>query len=216
MNLFRYICTFLPLCILADDRLRLNHADMLENITVKGQAIQILTGNVKFTKRNMVITCDRAKYREKTGQGSMTGKTKVIKEELTLTCDSLHFDSPNDILKTFGSTHIWDKDYDLFSDSLNYFTELNRGEALGNARLKQKDQIITADLLHYEKAPESDAVSYEAIGHVIIQEEERTATCGKAIYSQENETTHLYLDPQVETDTRTLSCLLYTSDAADE
>ena len=205
MNLFRYICIFLPLCILADDRLRLNHADMLENITVKGQAIQILTGNVKFTKRNMVITCDRAKYREKTGQGSMTGKTKVIKEELTLTCDSLHFDSPNDILKTFGSTHIWDKDYDLFSDSLNYFTELNRGEALGNARLKQKDQIITADLLHYEKAPESDAVSYEAIGHVIIQEEERTATCGKAIYSQEKETTHLYLDPQVETDTRTLS-----------
>ena len=102
MNLFRYICIFLPLCILADDRLRLNHADMLENITVKGQAIQILTGNVKFTKRNMVITCDRAKYREKTGQGSMTGKTKVIKEELTLTCDSLHFDSPNDILKTYG------------------------------------------------------------------------------------------------------------------
>jgi len=153
----------------------------------------------------MVITCDRAKYREKTGQGSMTGKTKVIKEELTLTCDSLHFDSPNDILKTFGSTHIWDKDYDLISDSLNYFTEMNRGEALGNARLKQKNQIITADLLYYEKAPESDAVSYEAIGHVIIQEEERTATCGKAIYSQEKETTHLYLDPQVETDTRTLS-----------
>ena len=205
MYWFKYICIFLPICVIADDRLRLNRADVLENITVKGQAIQILTGNVKFTKRDLIITCDRATYREKTGQGTMTGKTKVIKGELTLTCDSLHFDSPNDILKTFGSTHIWDKDYDLISDSLNYYTERDSGEAQGNARLKQKNQIITADLLHYEKIPENDAVSYVAIGHVVIQEEERTAICGKAVYSQEKETTHLYLDPQVETDTRTLS-----------
>ena len=176
MKSFHYFIWLFPVFIFPDDRLRLIHADVLENIIVDGKAVQYLTGNVKFTKRNMVITCDRAQFNENARQGAMTGETHIIKEDITLTCDSLHFDSPNDLIKTFGKTHIWDNDYDLEADSLNYYSELKKGEALGNATLTQKNQVIKADRLNYEKNRENEGVSFEAIGNVTIQESDRIAT----------------------------------------
>ncbi|NQU27599.1 MAG: hypothetical protein HQ528_04870 [Candidatus Marinimicrobia bacterium] len=183
--------------IYGDDRLRLKQADILENITVDGQAIQLLQGNVIITKNDLIMNCDNARYNEKTGQGILIGNVKIIQEELTLTCDSLHHDSPNDLLMGFGNTHIWDSDFDLTCDTLNYFSELDSGMAMGNTRLEQEKQVITARRLNYHKAPEAEAASYSAEGLVTIAEEGRIATCGKAVYAFEDSLTILKIDPVV-------------------
>ncbi|MFH1853028.1 MAG: putative LPS assembly protein LptD [Candidatus Neomarinimicrobiota bacterium] len=188
-----------------DDRLHLKRADVLENITVRGQAIQILRGAVVITKGDVTLTCDRARYNEKTGQGTLVGSVKIIQNELTLVCDSLHHDSPNDLLKGFGNTHVWDPDYDLVADTLYYFTKLDSGSAHGRVRLVQESQVIDADILTYHKAPEADAASYTATGNVVITEGQRVATCGRAVYAHDREMTLLQVNPVVKNDGQRLS-----------
>lgn len=188
-----------------DDRLRLERADVLENITVQGQAVQILTGNVVFTKGDLTLSCDRARYQEKSGLGNMVGDINVTQEDLTLTSDSLTFDSFNDVVTGFGQVHIWDQDYDLLADTLRYYTTLDSGLAWGNVRLKQENQIITAHQIAYRKKEGRDAVSYVATGNVSIREEDRVATCGTAIYSKDQEITWLKVDPQITEKDQVLS-----------
>ena len=116
------ILLILPLSLLADEKLRLKRADILENDIVNGRSIQYLYGNVIFEKGTMVINCDKAINIEKIGQSSMIGKVKVVDENRSLVCDSLHFDSPNNILYGFGNSRIWDKDYELKSDTITYLS----------------------------------------------------------------------------------------------
>ena len=74
------IIIFLPITLIADEKLRLIRADVLENDIVNGQSVQYLYGNVIFEKGSMVINCDKAFNIEKTGQSSMVGMVKVIDE----------------------------------------------------------------------------------------------------------------------------------------
>ena len=189
----------------ADDRLHLKRADVLENITVNRQAIQLLKGTVVITKKDLVLTCDHARYNEKTGQGILVGNVKILQDDLTLVCDSLHHDSPNDLMMAYGNTHVWDAEYDLVSDTLFYYSELDSGTAMGQVRLIQESQVITADRLTYTKPPEAEAASYTAEGNVVITESNRVATCGKALYAYEDGITILKLQPAVQEDGRTLS-----------
>jgi hypothetical protein len=50
----------IPLAILAEDRLRLKRADVLEYVVIDGQAVQYLNGNVVFEKGAMIINCAKA------------------------------------------------------------------------------------------------------------------------------------------------------------
>ncbi|NOZ04193.1 MAG: hypothetical protein GXO92_06250, partial [FCB group bacterium] len=204
--LYSILLLFLiPMLTRGDSRLRLKRADVLENITVDGAAVQILEGNVIFVKGLTTLTGDRARFYEKSGQGHLTGNVVVTKEERTLECDSLFYDSVNEVLKAYGNTHIWDKDYDLVADSLIYYSELDSGIALGNVRLNQVDQQITADRILYSKRAGQDAVSYKALGDVTILEGNRIATCGEADYSREDEVTILKINPRVKEEDRILT-----------
>ena len=81
-----------------DDRLRLKQADVLENITVNGQSMQYLKGNVTFIKGEMVMNCDWARFNQRTDQGFLFGNVSMVKDVQSLTCDSLFVDSPKDIM----------------------------------------------------------------------------------------------------------------------
>ena len=216
-----YIILFLsiPLAIFADDRLRLKRADILENVVIDGQAVQYLTGNVVFEKGTMIINCAKAINVEKTGQGSMTGNVKVVDNNRSLTCDSLHYDSPNDIFHGFGNARVWDNDYDLIADTVVYYSKLDSGIARGNAELTQKSQIITSHSIYYVKDEGEDAVSYTAEGNVTILENERKATCGRAIYNRKDQTTWLKLNPHVTEKDQTMTgseiILRYKDDVMD-
>ncbi len=208
INFQRLLLVVLALCTVtaaADKRLRLQRAAVLENITVDGKPYQLLRGDVVITKDQVTVYCDRARYHERTDQGQLVGHVRITKNELTLTCDSLHYDSPNDLFKAYGNTHAWDPDYDLVADTLFYFSELDSGSARSNARLIQESQVINADRLSYWKPPEADAASYIAERNVKITEGQRVATCGRALYSREEEFTILQIDPVVEEDGQLLS-----------
>ncbi|MFQ6677378.1 MAG: putative LPS assembly protein LptD [Fidelibacterota bacterium] len=186
------------------NRLRLKQADLLENKTINGQSVQILTGNVVFLKGDMTITCDTSHYQEKTGQGLLSGHVIMNEGDQNLTADFVHYDSPNDIFTCYNNVHIWDNDYDLIADTAIYYSALDSGIANGHARMDQQRQLITADILRYVKHKGDKAVSYRAENHVRIVEGERVATCGTAIYDVHNDRTLLQLNPKLEEKTRIL------------
>jgi len=187
-----------------DDRLRLEHADLLENITSDNVSIQLLTGNVKFTKGAVVLTCDRARFNEKMEQSFLYGNVIVIKETMTMTSDSMIFDSPNDLLKGFSNVKVWDEDYTLTSDSLFYYTEQDSGIAYSRVNLIQNEQRLLADRVIYSKPAESEEASYWANGNVFIRDDEISATCGTLDYSSATETIFLRINPQVKENNRIL------------
>ena len=218
MYLYRLL-VLIPFSLLADEKLRLKRADILENVTANGQPVQYLNGNVIFEKGSMIINCDKAFNIEKTGQSSMIGNVKIVDDNRSLVCDSLHFDSPNNILYGFSNTRIWDDDYELKSDTITYYSNADSGITHGNSELKQNNQTITSHSIFYAKQKEEDAVSYTATGNVLIIEGERKVTCGKAIYKRKDQTTLLTLNPQVTENKQTISgekiVLLYKEDLID-
>ncbi len=188
-----------------DSRLRLKRADVLESITMNGEAIQILTGNVIFEKKSTTITCERAQFNRRTEQVYLAGSVVVTKEDQTLACDSLHFDSPQDIMVAYGNTHVWDSTYNLISDTLFYFNKIDSGLALGNVELTQDKQIINARQIEYIKETETNGVSYVARNNVTISEGDRLATCGEAIYNRGDGKTSLRIEPKITENNQTIT-----------
>ncbi len=167
----------------------------------------MLSGNVIFTKENMIMQSDRARWKDKVKEGTLAGNVKIIKDDRTLTCDSLYYNSKLDLMKTYGRTRVWDTDYDLEADSLIFYSEKDSGDALGNVHLLQKSQDINAQRMTYIKKPMDDAVSYTASGNVIIIEtdQDRRAECGQAIYNRSEQNTILSENPKVINDSRQLT-----------
>jgi len=198
-SLFLTILLF-PILLFSDERLRLVQADLLENVNINGKTVQILTGDVIFQKGDLTLSCDLARFTEKTGQGFLIGNAKADNDSTFLTADTLHFDSPNDKLTAQGNAHAWDKEYDLTSNQIIYYTELDSGNAIGNAKLYQNNQDISADSLVYSKPAEKEGANYTALGNVIIIGDDRKIICGKALYKFDDEIAHLSIDPKVTSD----------------
>ena len=203
-NLF-FFFLFLSLSFAADNRLRLKKANVLESKTINGESIKFISGNVIFTKGTLTLNCQEGRHYEKNDLAILYRRVSAIQEGRTLTCDTLKFYSAEDRILSIGNPHVWDKDYDLKADTITVFTEQDSGVALGNVILIQKGQIISADRIEYQKDPEKDGVSYTAIGHVIIEDSSRIATCGMAHYDRSNEITTLEIDPEIKDSGRILS-----------
>ena len=71
----------------AEERLRLEKADLLENVTVNGVSMQYLKGNVIFRKGEMVLKCDWARFNRKTEQSFLYGNVSTQKDVQRMTCD---------------------------------------------------------------------------------------------------------------------------------
>ena len=202
---FKLLLLLLPLYLLADERLHLVQADVLENVIQNGTAIQILTGDVIFQKGELTLSCDLAHYTEKTGLGFLIGNAKAEKDSVTITADTLNFISSEDKIIASGNAHVWDNDLDLTSKSIIYFTEIDSGKAIGKAKLLQKNQEITADTLEYSKPIGKESASYTALGNVTISSGDRIITCGRAFYDLETEISELIVNPKITSDEEVLS-----------
>ena len=191
--------------LVADERLYLKQAKTLENKTIAGRSIKFISGDVIFTKGDLILNCEEGRHYEKNDLAVLYKNVSAIQEQRTLTCDTIKFFSKEDRLLSIGSSHVWDSDYDLKADSITVFTEQDSGVALGNVILNQKGQIIKANRIEYQKDKEQDGVSYTAIGDVIIEDSSRIATCGKAKYDRKNEVTTLEIEPKITENERILS-----------
>lgn len=189
----------------AQERLRLVQADILESRTISGKSIQFLKGDVIFTKGDMTLKCQAAEYDKARDWGMLTGTVEILSDKWTLTSDRVEYNGSLDAITARSNARIWDDDYNLRADTITYFTELDSGFARGHAKLDQTSQVITANELTYVKVPGDSAVSYTAIGNVMIVDAKRLATCGKAVYHYSGERTLLLENPVVNEVGRVIS-----------
>ena len=109
--------------LVADERLYLKQAKTLENKTIAGRSIKFISGDVIFTKGDLILNCEEGRHYEKNDLAVLYKNVSAIQEQRTLTCDTIKFFSKEDRLLSIGSSHVWDSDYDLKADSITVFIE---------------------------------------------------------------------------------------------
>jgi lipopolysaccharide export system protein LptA len=197
---------FVVAAVNSQERLRLIHADELENITdEEGNSTQFLRGNVKFRKGEAILTSDRAYFRQEANNATFVQNVRMERGEQLLTADSLHLETELDIVTGYGRNEFSDPDYYLTSDTLEYHMEIDSGAANGTVKFVQQKQTITSQSITYRKKEEQDAASYTALGNVVIEEENRRTTCGKSVYNAGAETSVLFEDPVITQEDRIIS-----------
>ncbi len=191
--------------LLANERLRLKNAGILENKTISGESIKYISENVVFSKGSLTLKCNEGRYYENNAIAILYENVSAIQNERSLTCDTIKFYSNEDRLLSIGYSRVWDQDYDLKADSITVFTKKDSGVAIGNVILLQKGQTITADRIEYQKDKKQDGVSYTAMGNVTIKDSSRIASCGIAKYNRKKELTILEIEPKIIDGARILS-----------
>ena len=200
LNIIYIIIISGPL-LLADNRLRLQSADILESKNINGESVKLITGNIIFTKNELTLKCNQGQHFEKNDLAILYEDVSATQEDLTMICDTIKFFSKDNKILNIGNSHVWNQEYDLKADSIIIFTKIDSGIAIGNVILIQKGQTIKADKIEYQKINEKDGVSYSASGNVVIQDSLQIATCGKAYYNRNKETTELTLKPKIKDNT---------------
>ena len=77
--------------LFADERLYLKQAKTLENKTIKGQSIKFISGDVIFTKGDLILNCEKGRHYEKTELAVLFKNVSAIQEQRILTCDTIKF-----------------------------------------------------------------------------------------------------------------------------
>ncbi|MFC1620071.1 putative LPS assembly protein LptD [Candidatus Neomarinimicrobiota bacterium] len=156
-----------------DERLRLINADILERSTVNGQAVQELTGNVKFQKGEMDLTTNRAVFYRRDDRTHLKGEVVMLRPGERLTCDSLIFYNGQDMLHAMGDVHFVQEEHTLDCQDLIFWTELDSGIARNDVVMTQEARQLTANEFRYQKTDGTRGASFHAYGTVVVQEGER-------------------------------------------
>jgi lipopolysaccharide export system protein LptA len=157
-----------------DERLRLINADILERFTVNGQAVQELTGNVKFQKGEMELNTNRAVFYRRDDRTHLKGEVVMIRPGERLTCDSLIFYNGQDMLHALGDVHFVQEEHTLDCQDLLFWTELDSGIARNDVVMTQETRQLTANEFRYQKTDGTRGASFHAYGTVVVNEGERT------------------------------------------
>ncbi len=191
--------------LFGQDRLKLEKADILEGKIINGEKIQFLTGNIIITKGALTISSDQGRNYERAKIAYLYENVTAKKENTILTCDTITFYSNENKILSIGDPRIVDENFELIADSILVFTEKDSGVAFGNVYLKQKGQNIYADRIEYIRKPNKDGSSFIAIGNVSIKDSSRVATCGRAKYDRNDESTILQKEPEIRDNRQTLT-----------
>ena len=71
--------------LVADDRLFLKQAKTLENKTIAGRSIKFISGDVIFTKGNLILNCEEGRHYEKTDLAVLYKNVSESKASAALT-----------------------------------------------------------------------------------------------------------------------------------
>jgi len=186
----RPVLTFLALGLLGgllvaaptDERLRLLSADVLENVSVDGQMVQILSGNIKFRKGVMELTTYRAVFYRGEDRTHLSGDVVMVRPGERLTCDSLVFYNREDRFHAWGGVRFDQEDQTITCQEFTYWTERDSGIARQDVVMTQANRQLTTEEFHYLKADGQRGASFRAFGGVVIEEGDRRVSGQRMTY----------------------------------
>lgn len=102
-------------------KVKIEHADELEGIVIKGQEVRKLRGNVIFSQDNMKLYCDSAYQYASKNSIEAFGRVKIKQgSDITITGNHLYYDGNTKIAKMRKNVVMTDPDMTLYTDHLDY------------------------------------------------------------------------------------------------
>lgn len=153
-----------------DNRVYLDHADVLKYDRGVNPDAQILDGNVAFSHKGATLFCDSAHFYEKTNSFEAFGNVKMYQgDTLSLFSDYAFYDGNeqmamaryNVVLKHRQTTT-------LYTDSLNYDRVYNIGYFFNGGRLVDKDSQLMSEWGEYNAVKKTAVFNYD----VVLQDEQ--------------------------------------------
>ncbi len=146
-----WVCCLTTTLIFAEqtDKLRLIHADKLEQYTQQGALIKKLTGDVFFRKGDTELTCELAYWYEQEERVEFFKNVKVTQTEQTILADTLIYYSDKEIIEARGHPRIEEADRSIRARKIIYFVETKKSEATGDVILEEPNQVLKAQALTY-------------------------------------------------------------------
>jgi lipopolysaccharide export system protein LptA len=196
--------------LLAQDKIKLNHADSLVGKTINGEQVREAYGNVSLTQNNVNITCGRVIQYFDQNKAELFGSVRVVKDTLTISapagiyygneskiiCPSgVVLTDPKSTVKANYGTYYFTQDlasfrgnvnitdsrsYTITSDDLDYYRSVQKSYGRGNVKIVSDSSTIYCDSLIYEKL-----IGFStATGNVKIESDSTVITSSKATYDE--------------------------------
>ncbi len=176
------LCGGLLAAAQSDERLRLLSADVLENVSIDGQMVQVLSGNIKFQKGAMELTTDRAVFYRGEDRTHLSGDVVMVRPGERLTCDSLVFYNREDRFHAWGAVRFDQEDQIITCQEFTYWTELDSGIARQGVVMTQANRQLTTEEFHYLKADGQRGATFRAFGTVVMEEGDRRVSGQRMTY----------------------------------
>lgn len=154
----------------SDERLRLIRADVLENGRIKGEEVQMLSGDVHFRKGDMELITDSAIFYRDNDLVNLSGGVIMNRPDESITCDSLIFYNEIDRMDAYGNVRHQRGDQTVTCEEFIYFTEIDSGIARVNVVMIQGERQITAQTFRSVKDTGIRGGSFWADGNVVVTE----------------------------------------------
>ena len=183
----------MTLSLIADEKLRLIDADLMEQVQLRDGTVKIVSGKVHFRKGEINLFCDRAYWYDFKDEIEFYDNVKVINEARILTADSLIYYYAEDRIFTAGSPVIIDSNRTIKANEMEYYTELDYVNAKGNVDYTSEDNQLLADFLTYY-ADSSKTVASSNCQFIDLKEN-NILKSDSILYYNEDEKMHAFINP---------------------
>ena len=133
-----------------DDRVYLEHADVLKFDEFSKPGVQIVKGKVAFRHQGVRLTCDSAYFRQEDNSFEAFGHVNMVeKGKYTLNSDYAFYDGLEEIVRARRNVVLHHQKSTLYCDSLDYDRKFSFGYFFEGGRLVDGKNTLVSDWGEY-------------------------------------------------------------------
>lgn len=150
-----FLLMILPALSLAQNRITINRAKEVIGVTVEGDQVRKLIGDVSLRTEDLVMYCDSAYQYLGKNEVRAFGNIEIDTEEEKIFADTLIYYTDVDFSQLRGRVIIEADTSTLYSQAVDYRFSTKVGHFLKKVRLEDQDGILTANSGFYFREPDS-------------------------------------------------------------
>lgn len=171
-----------------DERIVMLHSDVLRRDLFMEGDVQILTGNVQFSHKDVLMYCDSARFNDKRNSFDAYGNVRVVQgDSLTLTSDMMFYDGMTELTRSRHNVVLTHNSTVLYTDSLDYDRLTDLGYFFEGGRMIDGKNTLTSDWGEYSPTTKTAIFNY----NVHLDNPNYTIDCDTMHYSTETEVSTL-------------------------
>lgn len=145
-----------------DNRVYLQHADVLHYDQYRNRDAQILNGNVHFTHAGARLYCDSAYFYEQSNSFEAFGHVKMYQgDTLSLFSDYAYYDGNDQMAEARHNVVLKNRKTTLYTDSLNFDRLYNNAYFFEGGKMVDQGTTLTSDWGEYNTKTKMAVFNYD-------------------------------------------------------